>query len=590
MRPKHCIKHMAVWALLLVSGLVACNGTLLAGLKATPSAPASLSKLIVVTSTQMPVRPTHAPKAAPSQPPAPSPSPVQNHQPSTIARYRLVVDLDYAQHIANVSQTIAITNNSPDSWDSIVFQAPMSRVPGVFVINEARWLTEPYLPTTYAIDAATLTYHFDLPRPLLPREDVGLVISYTLRVPPTSLKDWPPTGDLGYNAHVMQFGNWYPVLVPYSPHEGWYTWPFTEVGDPYVTVIADYDLEIHAPEPIVVAAGGIPEHQPGRWHFHLDQARAIGFSASPEYHMVHGTADGVSVYSYYLTGHEQVGRDVLTATLGSLQLFGQLYGPYPYPSFTIAEDAFFGSMEYTAFVLHSGAGYAEYNGRPDSMLIALTPHEIAHQWWYSLVGTDQVKEPWLDEGLAMYSELAFYREYYPELEDWFWASRVNIYHPTGSLTRSIYDFPDSQTYIHQLYRRGVQLFDTLRQGLGRDRFYAFLRSLRQLGEQQFVTTDQFFQVLDRYSPGRQIAGIAEYFPNRVGNARATTTVISGVPTTTLAAGHPTAVPQIIYVVRDGDTLWNIAIRFDVSVEALMNANHLSDSNIYAGQTLTIPGR
>jgi len=69
-----------------------------------------------------------------------------------------------------------------------------------------------------------------------------------------------------------------------------------------------------------------------------------------------------------------------------------------------------------------------------------------------------------------------------------------------------------------------------------------LKDLSQLGEQQFVTTDQFFQVLDRYSLGQQITGIAEYFPNRAENAPATTVDISGVPTATLAADHPTAVP------------------------------------------------
>jgi aminopeptidase N len=37
-------------------------------------------------------------------------------------------------------------------------------------------------------------------------------------------------------------------------------------------------------------------------------------------------------------------------------------------------------------------------------------HETAHQWWYSMVGNDQILEPWLDESLADYSEVVYYDE------------------------------------------------------------------------------------------------------------------------------------------------------------------------------------
>jgi aminopeptidase N len=370
-------------------------------------------------------------------------------------------------------------------------------------------------------------------------------------------------------------------LAPYRIGQGWYAWRFIEIGDPYVTEEAEYDLELHTPESIVIAASGEPSRQAGTWQFHLDRARAIGFSASPDYRQLRGDVNGIPVYSYYLTGHERAGHDVLTATVQSLELFGNLYGAYPYTSLTIAEDAFFGSMEYTAFVLHFGAGYAEYNGRPDSMLIALTAHEIAHQWWYSLVGTDQVEEPWLDEGLAMYSELAFYRAYYPELEKWFWASRVNVYHPAGALSRSIYDFPDSQTYVHQLYRRGVLFFDELQSAMGRDAFYRFLQALRHQAEHEFLTTEQFFETLGRHVTSKIDAILVEYFPDRPRLA-AMATPPPGIAT------RSAFTPVLTYTVQVGDTLWGIAMKFNTTIELIKRANHLTDEGIRPGQTLIIP--
>jgi len=454
------------------------------------------------------------PTGTPTDTPRPTPAPVSSYQPSAAAHYAFFIDLDYPGHLARVSETVKVTNNSSDTWDHLVFHVPISRVPGVFTLNQVKWLDSPAATPVYSVVKATLTYSITLAQPLPSGATVGLQIDYTLNVPRTSLNDWPPTGDLGYNGQVMQFGNWYPVLVPYRPGQGWYTWRFTEVGDPYVTEVAEYELEVRAPESLVVAGGGQIEGVPGVWRFHLNRGRVIGFSASPNYKVLRGQAGDIPVFAYYLAGHETAGAHVLAATVQSLTLFGQLYGPYPYASFTIAEDAFFGSMEYTGFVLHSGWGFANYEGRPDSMLIALTPHEVAHQWWYSLVGNDQVREPWLDESLAMYSELAFYRAAYPTLEDWFWQERVYRYNPAGSLSRSIYDFPDSQTYIHQLYRRGVLFFDDLRTAMGPDAFYAFLRDLRQGGENRLVTTDEFFKVLQRHGGSQYDGWIAKYFPSR----------------------------------------------------------------------------
>ena len=39
-------------------------------------------------------------------------------------------------------------------------------------------------------------------------------------------------------------------------------------------------------------------------------------------------------------------------------------------------------------------------------------HETAHQWWYGLVGNDQIDEAWLDESLATYSEVIYTSEIY----------------------------------------------------------------------------------------------------------------------------------------------------------------------------------
>lgn len=430
-----------------------------------------------------------------------------------IPHYKMDIDLDYTAHIAEITQEINIRNNSLDEWNQLVFHVAASRLPGTFVLRKIYWADNPAKSPEHSFDPVTLTLAVNFETPLLPGEQTALNMEYSLDVPPTSYDQWPPQGIIGYNANIMQFGNWYPAIVPYENTKGWKTWPFTEVGDPFVMEIAEYDLEVIADNEFVVVSGGIKNHSSGLWRFHYDKARAISFSVSPRYQFRCDQMGRIEICSYYLPEHEIGGLAVLETAKEAIVIFESYYGPYPYSSITFAENAFFGSMEYSTFVLHSGAAYAQYDGNPNTMLIRMTAHEIAHQWWYSLVGTDQVYEPWLDEGLAMFSELLFYRNRYPELENWFWESLVNIYQPSGNLERNIYDFSDNQTYYHQLYRRGMLFLDELERKIGTDQFKIFLQDVRKRYENQMLSTDGFIELL---SVSIEDIGplIAKYFPSR----------------------------------------------------------------------------
>lgn len=70
------------------------------------------------------------------------------------------------------------------------------------------------------------------------------------------------------------------------------------------------------------------------------------------------------------------------------------FGTYPWPTYTMAiTPGLKGGIEYPSFVMQG----------PGSMG-RTTPHEVAHQWFYGLVGNDQGRDPWIDEGLATWAE------------------------------------------------------------------------------------------------------------------------------------------------------------------------------------------
>ncbi len=105
--------------------------------------------------------------------------------------------------------------------------------------------------------------------------------------------------------------------------------------------------------------------------------------------------------------------------------------PIPYGSLSIVQADLNDGQEYDGLVFLATKFYNEYEGSARSNLVAIGVHEMAHQWWFGLVGNDQAMEPWLDEALAVYSEAIFYKFIYPNSSDWWWNFRVNYFGPSG---------------------------------------------------------------------------------------------------------------------------------------------------------------
>jgi hypothetical protein len=86
----------------------------------------------------------------------------------------------------------------------------------------------------------------------------------------------------------------------------------------------------------------------------------------------------------------------LERVVRSLEDFGRRFGPYPWPAFTLAlTPELGGGIEYPGHVMQG----------PDTL--GVTSHEVGHQWFYGLVGNDQGRDPWLDEGLATWADARF---------------------------------------------------------------------------------------------------------------------------------------------------------------------------------------
>jgi aminopeptidase N len=142
---------------------------------------------------------------------------------------------------------------------------------------------------------------------------------------------------------------------------------------------------------------------------------------------------------------------------------------------------------------------ADYRGTPASVYMESTvAHEVGHQWFYALVGDDQLDDPWLDESLTQFITLQYYEdEYGQQGGDGFrqslegrWERVGNADIPIG-LPVADYDGPE---YGAIVYGRGPLFFDALRTEMGTEKFDAFLKDYTE-SLSWGIATPEFLQSL-----------------------------------------------------------------------------------------------
>lgn len=463
--------------------------------------------------------PSEMPTPSPSLIPTPTatlpPPPDEAALAEALPRVTLNVELFYAERWMRVQQTVEIGNTSSDAWDEVVFHVPINYIPDAFYLDTLTvTLGDMVQEGTPPLIGSETILRVPLPRAALPGETMRIDMRYRVVILPLPKTDWPPLGTTGWTPDLIQAGEWYPALVPYVEGEGWRTWRYHPVGDPTVYPLTDCTLIVHTEPGIIVVSGGVQEQDEAEtWRFHLARARGVAFLASDRYEVVTGEADGVAVASYYLPEHAAAGEAALEIAVQAIGLFEELYGPYPYENLTIAENGFFGGMEYTALATVTDYAYLIYPGEAPSLLHALVSHEVAHQWWYGAVGNDQVYEPWLDEALAFYSELLYFERYYPDATDWWWEKRVYQYSPSGPVDATIYSYSDSQRFILSMYGQAAQFMRDLRALVGDEAFFAFLRDYYEAFRWRMATADDFFAAVRRHTAADLSPLLAAYFAN-----------------------------------------------------------------------------
>lgn len=451
-----------------------------------------------LVSTFTPLPPTNTPP--PTLEFTATPLPQLTSPPQTArTQYILYALLDYYGHQLAVDQTVVYTNQTGVTLNEIVMAVePMHR--GGFTMEH---ILLGGVGLNFDITDHRLTVF--LAQPLQPNSQVTLAMRFRIAIP-AKAKDDP----YGYDVDQVNLTEWYPFVVPYIG--GWVLHDEYYLGEHLVYDAADFEVNVKATEgSITFAASGLAEPV-GEWTRHrLYGARTFALSASDQFRVMDATAGGAQIRSYYYPGYEDEGLAILNAAVRAVDLYSAKFAPYPYGSLSIVQADLNDGQEYDGLVFLATKFYNEYNGSARSNLVTIGVHEIAHQWWFGLVGSDQALEPWLDEALCVYSEAVFYKYIYPNSLDWWWQFRVNYFGPSGYVDTSVYEAPTFRAYVNAAYLNGANFLEVLNYRMGDDAFFAFLQDYAVRYGRGHATAYDFFAVARQNTTADISDLIAAYF-------------------------------------------------------------------------------
>jgi hypothetical protein len=238
-------------------------------------------------------------------------------------------------------------------------------------------------PTTFA-NATTLV----VPGTRAAGQPVDIAVNWRLVLPGAVNDRVSRTGD------AVRLGSFFPIL-PWETGVGWDGEPpppqFAEAS---TAPTADFDVSVATnPGDLGVLASG-SQDRPGHWRATAVRDFALSTGRFNIATAVAHVPDPVAVTVGASAGTGVSPQQFAAKAVSALQQHSARFGPYAWSTYTLAiTPNLGGGIEYPTFVMQG-----------PSTIGRTTSHELGHEWFYSLVGNNQGRDPWLDEGLATYAE------------------------------------------------------------------------------------------------------------------------------------------------------------------------------------------
>jgi hypothetical protein len=366
----------------------------------------------------------------------------------------------------------------------------------------------------YSVDGTVMQIR--LPRPISPGDSVSLDFEWNFRVP----SETAPRG--GQDGDVWYLSYWYPQMAVYDDLSGWQIDQYLGQAEFYMGY-ADYDVALTVPTGWLIGATGalqnpaevlsprtrsrldsartapsvvrvVTEQDKSdsavtargsngqlTWRYRATNVRDFAWGTSPRY-LWDATAatmgaDTAAIHALYRPeGRRSYWDEVARYGRHSIEFYSKLLWPYPYPHMTAMDGPVgCGGMEYPMMTC--------IGGQWDSLsMYEVVTHEIGHMWFPMMVGTDEKRYTWQDEGLTQYLQSQSIPDFYKTLDDEEENRRIYLQVSEAGLEEPLMKHGDryygDAPFGVAGYYKPASVLVGLREVVGRD---TFERAMREYG-------------------------------------------------------------------------------------------------------------
>ncbi|HXT64889.1 MAG TPA: M1 family aminopeptidase [Pyrinomonadaceae bacterium] len=541
-------------------------------------------------------------KSALAQPRPPSP-------PEQRIHYKIDLSLDFENRKYAGSEQVRWVNRENRAVGTLIFHLySNARIPGYVApkqtsdeprleILEVKSADNPDLsgPLQFVLDDHDETLRVSLHQDVPPGKAVEVVIKFRGEVPEID------PDETGLVAHVMQqvsaaiggarelrrardinflcrgvmlLGTWYPVLAGRDGDE-WLRRIEPGIGDAVVADVADYEVNIDTPQGISLFTPVEPKQvatQEGRAvsNFVAENLRDFAVIAGTNLLSEQRVISGITIRSIYRSEHEAAAKRALNIAANATAVYIRRLGSLPMQMISVIDAplvATLSNAEFSGFAAIASAFYVNFDSpavssMPDIIreqrasveesLEWTVAHVIAHQWWGATIGSDPGREPILDESLANWSALVYYRDMYGEQKadialDEQLRGVYKLYRTFGgedmeaNLPSSYYR--NTFQYSAIVTSKGALMFEALRKLLGNEKFFAALRSYYDANQFEIADMDDLRSAFAGASTQEQRRSVSRTFDRWLVGKRGDEDIAPPDPKLAAELGLPTRDPK-----------------------------------------------
>lgn len=415
-----------------------------------------------------------------------------------LPRYIMALEIDVESRVIKGRERILFVNREDIALETIVLRLyanlppprggrnPYSgvKVDGISIEGQE---------ATFNYQAQNTAIAVRLPFPLAPGQKATMELDFAVQLQADTDGIW-------------QLTSFYPMLAIHD-ETGWRQ-DLSPIGDAVYSESAFYTVYLTVPNDMVVVTSGVEvaavENPEGTttYLYCTGPVRDFALAISEDFQVTSRVVDDITINVYYMAGDAE-GEKVIECASETMAIFNRKFGFYPYAEFDVVVlPGFSGGTEYPGLIFISDRGNAD-----TEFLVA---HEVAHQWWYGVVGNDILQEPWLDEAFAQYSAVIYFEERYGEeaAQEAFEGIRSTYQRliesgQDGPVGQSVWDFDNNVLYVSIVYNKGGVFLDALRQEVGDEAFFAILQEHYRRYKYRVATGGDFLAVAEDVT-GREL--------------------------------------------------------------------------------------